>query len=88
MVFIAQLVRLLTVVLLRRFFHILPHWLDHVTDAPVMHERVNAGSDRYFAWREAEARRERSPDGWQVEDEAAPLRVKLGHRRPRLPGRS
>ncbi len=85
---IAQGVRVLTAVSLRRFFHILPGWLDEVTDAPVMHERVNGGSDRYFAWREAEAKREKGPDGWQVEDEAAPLRIKLGHRRPRLPRRS
>ena len=25
--------------------------IDRVTDSPIMHQRINAGSDKYFEWR-------------------------------------
>jgi len=76
-------IRLVTGALVRQFFRLAPQWLDYRTDAPVMRERINAGSDRYFAWQEGEYKRE----GWEVDDGSASLRVKLGKRKFRLPRR-
>lgn len=79
--FLVEVVHLLTRLLLREFFRIAPDWLDYRTDDPVMRERINAGSDRYFAWKERVAAHEK----WELEDKAAELRVRLGHRKLRLP---
>ena len=32
-------------------------WVSHHTDAPIMNERINAGSDRFFEQRDAEETR-------------------------------
>jgi hypothetical protein len=50
-----------------------------------MHERINAGSDKYFAWRKWEDHRD---NGWGVEDSAAHLRIRLGKRKLKLPRQS
>lgn len=79
---LVAVVHLVTRLLLREFFRVAPDWLDYRTDDPIMRERINAGSDKYFAWHERKAERE---GGWEVEDASESLRVRLGKKKLRLP---
>lgn len=38
--------------LLYQGWRVLLGWVDRWTDPPIMHQRINEGSDKYFAWRE------------------------------------
>ena len=79
---LGAVIRVINLVLVRELLRRLPGWLDHGTDADVMHERINAGSDKYFSWRRWEDHRR---DGWQVEDPATDLRIRLGRKKLKLP---
>jgi|1185.fasta_scaffold140257_2 hypothetical protein len=45
---IARLMSVITVGMVLTFVRMIVIWVDRRTEAPVMKERINAGSDRFF----------------------------------------
>ena len=69
---------MLNIWILHRLLKWMLPYIERWTEAPIMRQRINAGSDQYFAWRDAHA-------GETELDEILEPLARLGDARPRLP---